>query len=704
MEEENLDILPEGEAPADIQEQLDEPQEDIPRERGGDILDELTGTRQRIYGGEAKYGKFDQLVRDGKLKEAAVERRRLEELEEETNPETGWPNLFTSGTLESYIQLQEPSYWETDKNVTSFATSPMFSEQVGETQFPNLYSGGTATDYSELGKFLGASYTSLRDMDVEPVELPWYVKKHENYFTDGSSAFEYNNQIYENYTDIVFIGENAADVIQERFSKAWNWLPDEVKSVLVTGGKGLGTVTQWVLGPAGMQILQGIDNALTWTANQGANIAPIDPRLTKGILEFLPELVAGGAGTANRLRKGLDTFSDLNKLTYATSMGSMSGTAASIYGRLTGGENLNNLAKTSLAIKGTKAASGSQKGWKSKRDIPGFDKAKLQVYDEAAWDYRRARQAEGKKQFMKGFAFENNSPIIKNNSGQEFIMVRKKKVTHPDPTHPDNYILKNIWEVNNDLITKSGWDTGSKAMEELRISLNRLRTNHPDQFYHVLMEYGDNAYIEHKVAKKQPWFWNRRQSNPNFAPWLDKSITRNSEGNIRLLFNESFKALKDVIESKIRVINKNILDDNLRYIIDLEDPIGGDFAKRSNPGNILIREANSGNIIGIIPDYLQELFTTNFERNFKNSKMRGILSKPDIPEFYRIKPNETLNNYRSRILDERIQLIRNKSGQFDQTGMTGHINKDLVDFYELFDRQLGWVETPTYIIDQGLYN
>ena len=51
-----------------------------------------------------------------------------------------------------------------------------------------------------------------------------------------------------------------------------------------------------------------------------------------------------------------------------------------------------------------------------------------------------------------------------------------------------------------------------------------------------------------------------------------------------------------------------------------------------------------------------------------------------------------------------IQLIRNKSGQFDQTGMTGHINKDLVDFYELFDRQLGWVETPTYIIDQGLYN
>ena len=353
-----------------------------------------------------------------------------------------------------------------------------------------------------------------------------------------------------------------------------------------------------------------------------------------------------------------------------------------------------------MRIKG----SGSQKAWKSKRVVKGFDDAQLQVYDEAAWDYRRAREAEGKKQFMKGFVFENNSPVIRNKSGQEFMMVRKKKVNHPDKTHPDNYVLKSIWDVENDLITKSGWTKGAKDIDDLRVSLNKLRTNHPDEFYHILMEYGDNAYLEHKVAKKQPWFWNRKSKNPNFAPWLDNSITRNSEGNIRLLFNESFKSLKDVTESKLRVINKTITDDNFKYVIDLEDPIGGDFARRSNPGNILIREADSGDIIGIIPDYLQELFTTNFERNFNNSKMRGILSKPDIPEFYRIQPNETMKNYRSRILDERIQLIRNKAGQFDRTGMTGHINKDLVDFYELFDRKLGWVETPRYITEQGLYD
>ena len=32
--------------------------------------------------------------------------------------------------------------------------------------------------------------------------------------------------------------------------------------------------------------------------------------------------------------------------------------------------------------------------------------------------------------------------------------------------------------------------------------------------------------------------------------------------------------------------------------------------------------------------------------------------------------------------------------------MTGYVNRDLVDFYELFDRKLGWIETPTYISKQ----
>ena len=597
MEEENLDILPEGDAPADIQEQLDEDQEDIPRERGGEILDELTGTKQRIYGREAKYGKFDQLVRDGKLKEAAEERRRLEELEEETNPETGWPNLYTSGTLESYIKLQEPSYWETDKSATSFATSPMFSEQVGETQFPNLYSGGTATDYSELGKFLGASYTSLRDMDAEPVKLPWYVKKVDLY-GDGTPVFKYNNKYYHNYSDIVFIGEDAADVIQQRFSKAWNWLPDEVKSVLVTGGKGLSKVTQWALGPAGMQILQGIDSALTWTANQGANIAPIDPRLTKGILEFLPELVAGGVGTANKLRKGLDTFSDLNKVTYATNMGRMSGTAAAIYGPLTGGENLTNLAKTSLAIKGTKAASGSGSASPPPFRHSILKKTKRGLYKQLKdQDPKLIDQAENiikeldlfktsegsSQQFTKwnpnrpttGFVGTRTVPYI-NSSGipSEVAFrwsVRKGTYVPYDLVRRQNTILRRLrWNVNRS--TKAKWyaDKVYKIAKQdnavLKQLLNELREQNPQKYFDIMGDtstYATNKgfiFVEHIHSQNSP-YW-KYMTNQKFKP--------RDTSNLMIVKNDDFGKLKTNIENHIYNNKDFVYPEGKRLIVDYD--------------------------------------------------------------------------------------------------------------------------------------
>jgi len=122
MEEENLDILPQGNAPADIQEQLDEDQEDIPRERGGEILDELTGTNQSIYGGEAKYGRFDQKVRDAKdlqgqdkvnkLREAGQKRK---EIEEEIDPQTGWPMQIVKGAWSGLQKVGEAFDWVDDQ-------------------------------------------------------------------------------------------------------------------------------------------------------------------------------------------------------------------------------------------------------------------------------------------------------------------------------------------------------------------------------------------------------------------------------------------------------------------------------------------------------------------------------------------------------------------------------------------------------------
>ena len=163
MEEENLDILPEDEAPADIQEQLDEDQEDIPRERGGEILDELTGTKQRIYGGEAKYGRFDQLVRDGKLKEAAEERRRLEELEEETNPETGWPNRYTSGTLDGHIKYIGVDALATENNLIGSGLLNRAGD-LGEDLFTRLQQAAEQDPDTYRDELVRAGFTGLQGL------------------------------------------------------------------------------------------------------------------------------------------------------------------------------------------------------------------------------------------------------------------------------------------------------------------------------------------------------------------------------------------------------------------------------------------------------------------------------------------------------------------------------------------------------------
>ena len=539
---------------------------------------------------------------------------------------------------------------------------------------------------------------------------------------DGTVTDENMNEIDPNYR----FGTRAREGATEAAGNAWEWLgnqpgtylPDfdgnpetrglqiapsgqQIQQGLQIGGQVIGNVADYI----DDEVFYGAGKELTNLKTKGddALYQALDNRGVKVDRDWLG--FTTGAALAGAEEGALGPIAKVPKI-----FGRGPGTAAwldNIFNskRLVpdGPDGINTVRNQPLnaePMQSTTVGGGSRRVSKV-----GFDPIELEVFQQAALDHRKRQDDLGKKQLMKDFTFQGKIPIIKNKSGQEFMMVRKKKVVNKnEPWNSSNYTLRSVWEIQNDLVTNANWSKTAKDMEQLKASLNKLRLNHPDQFYHVLMEYGGKAYLEHKVAKKQPWFWNRRETDSNFASWLDPSITRNHEGNIRLLFRDEYKALKDVTESKIRAINKKISDDNFKYIIDLEDPIGGDYAKRSNPGNLLIREANSGDLIGIIPDYLQDLFSDKFKNNFNSSKMRGILSKPDIPEFYRIKSGETLDDYRSRILDERIQLIRNRAGQYSRTGMTGHINKDLVDFYELFDNQLGWLETPTYIIDQGLYN
>lgn len=127
------------------------------------------------------------------------------------------------------------------------------------------------------------------------------------------------------------------------------------------------------------------------------------------------------------------------------------------------------------------------------------------------------------------------------------------------------------------------------------------------------MERGERAYLEHKVARGQSWFWRRKERDASFAPWV-KAKNRNDLENLRLLFREPYKQVKDTTEMRLVARNNTIKDDLQKLVIDIEDPMSGDIFKRSNPGNLLIRRADTGEVVGLIGDFYQELYSEAFKR------------------------------------------------------------------------------------------
>ena len=63
------------------------------------------------------------------------------------------------------------------------------------------------------------------------------------------------------------------------------------------------------------------------------------------------------------------------------------------------------------------------------------------------------------------------------------------------------------------MIKKRGFEFGrtpkQQELRELQQSVNKFKEKHPDAYYAALMEYGDRAYLEHKIARGEHWFWSR---------------------------------------------------------------------------------------------------------------------------------------------------------------------------------------------------
>ena len=361
--------------------------------------------------------------------------------------------------------------------------------------------------------------------------------------------------------------------------------------------------------------------------------------------------------------------------------------------------------------------------------VSQFGEQTVADFMERARLHRVGRAKLGKKELMKDF--NETLSLIRDDGTEEIGMVvrRKKYGNKLDLTDSSNYHVRTLSQVMEDVRVNTGWLTQQsddvKAMQVVRSKLNQLKTKYSDDLVLAkLMEYGDEAYLEHMVGKAQyGWLWDIKEADPTKYPWI-KAPERNHVDNLRLLVSNPYKKLKDTTETRIKPINK-LLPKNKRYIINIEDPMNNPFAKdnplhKSNPGNIIIQTAKPSDkvpkTIGIVGDYLQDFYGKDFIKNYDGNKLLAIFEQmsPDEKELYKLyKPKtvtttgkiggfkrvETATKYRDRVLKERIDLILKEKGNFTYEEIQKEVFKDLVDFYDLFAGKAAFVRRPQYVTD-----
>ena len=359
----------------------------------------------------------------------------------------------------------------------------------------------------------------------------------------------------------------------------------------------------------------------------------------------------------------------------------------------------------------------------TKDAVSQFGEDAVNEFMEKARLHRVGRNKLGKKELMKDF---NETLSLTRDDGTEEIamIVKRKKIGNKlDPTDSSNYHVRTLSQVMKQMRVETKWLTQQlpevKAMQIIRTKLNQLGTKYSDDLVLAkLMEYGDEAYLEHMIAKDQySWLWDRVESKlrKGAYPWI-QAPERNHVDNLRLLVSRPYKTLKDQTEGRIKKFNIGKQNKD-KYIVNIEDPMTNPFAKdnplhKSNPGNILIQTAKPSDkvptTIGIIGDYLQDFYGKDFMKNYNGNQLLTIFEQmsPADKKLYNLyrpkvigKNVETATAYRRRIFDERIDLILKEKGKFTAEEIQEEIFKDLVDFYDLFAGKAAFVRRPQYVTD-----
>ena len=206
------------------------------------------------------------------------------------------------------------------------------------------------------------------------------------------------------------------------------------------------------------------------------------------------------------------------------------------------------------------------------------------------------------------------------------------------PTDPAGKEALRVFSEN--LAVRSGYESMAKFKREV---LNRWPQKDQDQLFRELWSNQHyQGYIEHLTAKgsHMDWYWNM------------KGKDRNAVDNVRILYNDNLKNLKDTVEKIVYGTPNNpglgwqgaTLEN--RLIVSFEDPQRKTkkLYSRQNPGDIVIKRAGNDQIIGNLGQYLDTLYPQDplAKRMFED----GVA-----------KLGLTPAQFRRQILEERIGII-----------------------------------------------
>ena len=303
-------------------------------------------------------------------------------------------------------------------------------------------------------------------------------------------------------------------------------------------------------------------------------------------------------------------------------------------------------------------------------------------------------------------------------------LIARSEGVVPDPTAPNYAQLQRInQQVFRNIFRRLGGGGASGR----------------DAFYSVVAENPDFSYVEHLVGKGRhmDWYWTLKNAN------------RNGPDNVRLLLNDPYKQLKDVVENfgygtSANNFNGPFLQNpnrQKRLVVDVEMPKqllskqGIPAIAQNQPGNIIIREAGTpskpGRVVGKFGDYLDVLFrdeagaieglleqarqgrpallkaTDRFGRRLAvtNTELRGPEGRARRVQLSNSVVRARYKQWRKELIEERIQEILNKKDSklaISKKAAEQRINARILEDMVNLRQQYPWLGGRARAVEQAL--